>query len=175
MTPEQREQWAQQWQREMGKDSERDQLSNQLQEVFSNPQASAANGHAREDDRNNSPYQGDPPMDLASAAKEDVDLRGESPGEQVLAQWLGEAGDVSSDATRTTTATQRVEQARNAAQRAVDDAAVPSRYHSLIKRIFGRLDETTRNATGTTGSTPTHNDQSEKTPGAGSGESGGGK
>jgi hypothetical protein len=150
MTPEQREQWSRQWQRETDGNSERDKLTDQLQKMLSDSQSSGAKGNARA---------GDPEESLANAAKEDVDLRGESPGEQVLAQWLGEADDVSSGATGTATATQRVEQAQKAAERAVDDAAVPSRYHSLIKRIFGRLDETTRNAAG--------DGQGEKTSGGG--------
>lgn len=75
----------------------------------------------------------------------DVDLRDESgPGDATIAEWLqeGDAGGGEGPASRQT----HVGQARRAAERAVERSTVPSRYHSLIERYFGRLPETAERA-----------------------------
>ncbi|HRP63374.1 MAG TPA: hypothetical protein PK400_08790, partial [Phycisphaerales bacterium] len=81
---------------------------------------------------------------------QDVDARSTDEGDpgEVIAEWLsregatrdGEAG------TRIGDAQQRVRQAQRIAERAVNDQAVPSRYHSAIRRYFGRLNETVERA-----------------------------
>jgi hypothetical protein len=100
--------------------------------------------------------QGTPRVQQTEA--EVLDLRGQETGEEVIASWLGEdQGQGASNGTPTAVR-QRTGAARRAAQRAVNDAAIPSRYHDLINRYFGRLDETIdRAATGGTAA-PTDTD-----------------
>lgn len=152
MTPGQREQWAQQWQREMGQNPP-DVPSNLPQDLQPDAQASGAHGDTTIGDAN-AAREGNPNRDLANATTEDVDLRGKESGDQVLAQLLGEGGNDKGGTATSGAATQRIHQAQKAAERAVNDSAVPSRYHGFIKRVFGRLEQTTRDASGASEPSP---------------------
>lgn len=81
---------------------------------------------------------------------EDVDARNADEGDpgEVIAEWLGREGATRDGeaGTRIGDAQQRVRQAQRIAERAVNDQAVPSRYHSAIRRYFGRLNETVERA-----------------------------
>ncbi len=75
-------------------------------------------------------------------ATEDVDLRGHGPSgeETVISEWLGqESGDTEAPGGR---ARILVGRAQAEAEQAVEQSAVPSRYHALIRRYFGRLADT---------------------------------
>ena len=70
-----------------------------------------------------------------------LDLRGDEVADQVVAEWLDEIGEQpQGKADRGTS--RRIRRAREVAERAVNEAAVPARYHELIRRYFGRLGET---------------------------------
>ena len=72
---------------------------------------------------------------------EGLDLRGDEVADQVVAEWLDEIGEQApGEADRGTS--RRIRRAREVAERAVNEAAVPARYHELIRRYFGRLGET---------------------------------
>lgn len=76
---------------------------------------------------------------------EDIDLRDDDFDHgELIAEWIDEAGPMreGDPTTRRVEAEQRVRQAQEIAERAVNDAAVPSRYHERIRRYFGRLNET---------------------------------
>jgi len=86
-----------------------------------------------------------PPFD--DARRDAWQLSGEDPAGRIVAEWLtdertGPAEGVSGSGRGAET----LRQARRAAERAVDETAVPSRYHELIKRYFGRLRETVDSA-----------------------------
>ena len=75
---------------------------------------------------------------------EDIDLRDPDIGpDRVIAEWLsdepleGEPGRTDQPGRA-----QRIREAQDVAERAVDDSVVPSRYHNLIKRYFGNLGKT---------------------------------
>ena len=75
---------------------------------------------------------------------DDVDLRGDEMADEVIAEWLSDAA-VSRAPTRTG-GRAAVRRARRAAAQARDKSGVPSRYHQLIQRYFGRLEETVEKA-----------------------------
>ncbi len=83
----------------------------------------------------------DPARSLFDAT-EDVDLRGPgSPGEEtVISEWLGQEGEAAQAPGGSAQAFVRRAQAD--AEQAVEQSAVPSRYHALIRRYFGRLADT---------------------------------
>jgi hypothetical protein len=143
MTPEQREEWARQWQREMGNLDRPPQDS---------PPESALGKNSRNDADSKVGGQGSsaamakPDRTLTGAQTEDVDLRMNDTGDRVIAQWLDGADPNAPQGTAASGASQRIVQAQDAAERAVNDAAVPPRYHSFIKRVFGRLNQTTKEA-----------------------------
>ncbi len=84
------------------------------------------------------PPDGAPPFDTI----EDIDLRGDAETEgRVIAEWLDPEGThgepVPPDRGRAL-----ARKAQTDAERAVEKAVVPSRYHKFIQRYFGRLEET---------------------------------
>lgn len=79
---------------------------------------------------------------------EDLDLRDENiEGGELIAEWMDPSSPRQGDPqTRRVEAEQRVRQAQEIAERAVNESAVPSRYHERIRRYFGRLNETVERA-----------------------------
>jgi hypothetical protein len=77
---------------------------------------------------------------------DDIDLRPEDDEfDRVLAEWLSDE-EFTADPERVDRreiSEERVREARRVAERAVEDAAVPSRYHQFIRRYFQRLEERT--------------------------------
>lgn len=140
MTPEQREQWARQWQQQNEGQTPPGQPQQQSSADGSSG-AGAGSGDTQSAQRNGNRYQPQQTRDL--------DLRGDDPGRQIIADWLtnehmGEPGST----TEQSQPMQRVRQAQDVAERAVNDSAVHRRYHKAIMRYFGRLDETARRAAG---------------------------
>ncbi|MHC4775560.1 MAG: hypothetical protein ACYTBR_09880, partial [Planctomycetota bacterium] len=84
------------------------------------------------------PPDGTPPFDTI----EDIDLRGDDEVEgRIIAEWLdpeGAQGGPGPPARGRALA----RKAQTDAERAVEKAVVPSRYHKYIQRYFGRLEET---------------------------------
>ena len=74
------------------------------------------------------------------SAVEDLDLRGDDEPDTVIAQWLSK--EPREGEPRQAPGRERVHRAQTAAEQAVEESAVPSRYHTLIQRYFGRLKET---------------------------------
>jgi hypothetical protein len=76
---------------------------------------------------------------------DDVNLSGTNPGEQIIAEWLTDepAGEVSPVSAGDGG---RIAAAQRAAQRALEQSAVPPRYRGPIQRFFGRLPETVKRA-----------------------------
>jgi hypothetical protein len=94
-----------------------------------------------------------PPFDTF----EDVDLRPDEENEgQIILDWLDPLG---ADGEPAPPARGRAlaRQAQTDAERAVEKAVVPSRYHRYIRRYFGRLEETVDRAA--TGSAAAGDDQ----------------
>lgn len=75
--------------------------------------------------------------------RDSIDLRGRAAGD-VVAEWFDDLPPGESAGTAEARVASRVESARRAAERAIDRSAVPSRYHELVRRYFGRLDEAAR-------------------------------
>jgi hypothetical protein len=93
-----------------------------------------------------------PPTDEAAPLErdriEDIDARAfeDDPGE-VIAEWLSDEPHEIGDATpRRAAPTERAREAQRVAERAVNEQAVPARYHELIRRYFGRLPDTVERA-----------------------------
>jgi hypothetical protein len=80
---------------------------------------------------------GDEPF--APEGTEDLDLGGTEPATPMAGELLG-AGEGQGPLDREA-ARRVVREARHVAERAVDESVVPSRYHRLIRRYFGRLGE----------------------------------
>lgn len=75
----------------------------------------------------------------------DLDLRNQRIEDgELIAEWMDESLEAreGDPQIRQTDAQQRVRQAQEIAERAVNEAAVPSRYHERIRRYFGRLSQT---------------------------------
>jgi hypothetical protein len=84
------------------------------------------------------------PNDQGSTAPQtdDVDIRGDEPNDQTIAEWFDPNTTPRPDGSITQAgpdAQQRVRQARQVAERAVDNSAVPRRYHDLIRAYFNRI------------------------------------
>jgi hypothetical protein len=79
---------------------------------------------------------------------DDIDLRPDDEDfDRVLAEWMSEE-DVAPDregVARRTPSQERVREVQRIAERAVEDAAVPGRYHRLIRRYFDRLGDRPEN------------------------------
>jgi hypothetical protein len=88
--------------------------------------------------------QSDPIDEDFFTGSEEINLRGDRGDQRTLAEWLaderplpGEAGE-----TRTGSSASAIAQAQRAAERAVNEGAVPRQYHDFIQRYFGRLRQT---------------------------------
>lgn len=88
-----------------------------------------------------------PPI-LRPGSTEIVDARGPinpndpgNPGDQIIAEWLS-SGDAPQSPDAAAATQQRLESARRAAERAVNEQSVNRRYHELIQRYFKGLDKT---------------------------------
>jgi hypothetical protein len=81
-----------------------------------------------------------PPAPLGAVGTEPLEIAGEGSG----VRWAGDLlpGSASGPVAEAPAARRIVRQAREVAERAVDDSMVPNRYHRLIRRYFRRLDET---------------------------------
>jgi hypothetical protein len=91
------------------------------------------------------PPDGPPPFDRF----EDVDLRPDEEFEgRTIAEWLGPQGTEGEPAPPAR-GRALARKAQTEAERAVEKAVVPSRYHELIQRYFGRLEETVDKAAAT--------------------------
>ena len=84
---------------------------------------------------------------------EDIDLREDGEAGKIIAEWLSdeapEGGQPADERAR-----RLVRSAQSRAEQAIDESVVPSRYHSLIRRFFGRLDDTFDRAARDTKSDP---------------------
>jgi len=138
MTPEERrrfQEWAEQMQREQqpGGDQQPDGQGRGL---------AGDEPGLRGDD---APTQRPPVDDGAFEDIDDVDLREDDPG-RTVAEWLAD-DDLEGRPGRTTEGGgDPVGEARKAAERAVDETSVPTRYHELIRRYFRQLDDTAQKA-----------------------------
>jgi hypothetical protein len=133
MTPQERERWARQWRRQQG---EADQAPRPIgaessSDFTDDPQPASAG-----------PDQPQP----SRFQRDDLDLRGTETADQIIAEWLNEDGPGAPSPQRAQAAPPAVKQAREVAQRAVNEAAVQKRYHRAIQRYFGRLNETASKA-----------------------------
>lgn len=119
MTEDERRRWAEQWRREFG-----------------------MTGAGAGDEASNPPDRDDAKR-FASPEIDELDLSDDELASRMIAEWLSDQPTGSAPAaTESGPSSQRVRQAQRAAERAVEDAAVPSRYHRLIREYFGRLEET---------------------------------
>ena len=117
MTDEERRRWAEQWQREFGT-------------------SAAGKGGLTSPDRADAPTYAPDQMD-------ELNLSEDEPAGRLIAEWLSdERIGRGAGATEPGPASQRLGRAQRDAERAVEESAVPSRYHRFIQRYFGRLGET---------------------------------
>jgi len=142
MTPQERqraERWARELQREEGGGESpgnaagRDDASN------------GGRGFGDGDPRDTPAAPGTP----LDAADEPLDLRDPADPGQTIAQWLAdERGepDRAGEATEGGAAPPAVRRARRTAEQAVNEAAIPTRFHDIIRRYFERLPDTVREA-----------------------------
>jgi hypothetical protein len=89
-----------------------------------------------------------PPRRMNDVTSEDVDLRGDELAQQPIMQWLNRNAPDPSGRANTGDSTGQVRQAQAVAERAVEESAVQKRYHKMIKRYFGRLNQTIDRASG---------------------------
>lgn len=149
MTPQEREQWAREWQRQNPQPpSPSEPQQQQPSPSSSDPDNRMARGgggpEAGVQNPSNDPTSRTPLLN--NAQPEVVDLRGNEPGEEMLSDYLeadpnapttgGQLRRITGDAA------ERIRRAQEVAERAVNDSAVPSRYHQFIKRVFGNLNKT---------------------------------
>lgn len=88
------------------------------------------------------------------SAEEELDLREDATDQRTLAQWLADEQPADGEAGETTGGGNPiVAQAQRAAERAVNEGAVPRRYHDFIQRYFGRFRKTIEQAAETAGET----------------------
>ena len=94
-----------------------------------------------------------PPDQSTFSETETVDIGGDEEAKNIIATWLGDEA-IEGDPQRTTRGGEVIRRAQSAAEQAVDQSAVPRRYHELIQRYFGQLDKTVDKAATSTKSTP---------------------
>ncbi len=111
------------------------------------PDEEDAPGSSSEGINRRDPDSGDRPF----TETEQVDLRGndDEPGQHTIAEWIDDE-PAEGDRRRTTRSSKIARSAQTAAERAVDEAVVPRRYHELIQRYFQRIPETIEKAATTT-------------------------
>jgi hypothetical protein len=107
------------------------------------PQADSQRGEDR--DKPSSPMN-----DMTS---EDVDLRGDELAQQPIMQWLNKNAPAPTGRATASENAPQVSKAQEFAERAVEDSVVQKRYHKMIKRYFGRLNQTIDKAAGEPGAT----------------------
>lgn len=93
-----------------------------------------------------------PPQPIFSET-ETVDIGGDEAANNIIARWLGNEV-IEGEPQRTQRGGEVIRRAQSAAEQAVDQTAVPRRYHGLIRRYFGKLDETVQKAASSSKSAP---------------------
>ncbi len=94
-----------------------------------------------------------PPDQSPFSETELVDIGGDEEASNIIATWLGDEA-IEGDPQRTTRGGEVIRRAQSAAEQAVDQSAVPRRYHELIQRYFGQLDKTVDKAATSNKSAP---------------------
>lgn len=94
-----------------------------------------------------------PPETPIFRETETVDIGGDEAAKNIIARWLGDEV-IEGDPQRTQRGGEVIRHAQSAAEQAVDQTAVPRRYHDLIRRYFGKLDETVQRAASSPKSAP---------------------
>ncbi len=94
-----------------------------------------------------------PPETPIFRETETVDIGGDEAAKNIIARWLGDEV-IEGEPQRTQRGGEVIRRAQSAAAQAVDQTAVPRRYHELIRRYFGKLDETVRKAASSSKSAP---------------------
>ena len=97
--------------------------------------------------------QTEPPEEPAFTKTETVDIGGDEEARNIIARWLGDEA-IEGDPQRTTQGGEVIRRAQWAAEQAVDQSAVPRRYHEVIRRYFGQLDKTVDKAATSNKSAP---------------------
>jgi hypothetical protein len=158
MTPQERQRLAEQMRRDMPPDQSPDPDGEQGGEPRSDepresqPRSTGqqdeapASGRDRKPGTRSAPPRPGSPDSLQSDATEDVDVRGDELGDQLIAKWLTSESPGEPGRTDQSPGAQRVRRAQEVAERAVNDAAVQRRYHKSVKRYFDRLNETIKRA-----------------------------
>ncbi len=150
MSDEEKQRWAREMQRQLGDE--------QLEELLSEENLNSGGDDPDKQNNTGGTTSGNGPPDDAPQQKtkpfapldtEPVDARGENTNaDQILSEWLSDtAGPVKPGATGSTGEVAPVRRAQDFARRAVNETAVPRRYHQLIDRYFGRLSRTVEQAT----------------------------
>ena len=94
-----------------------------------------------------------PPESPIFRETETVDIGGDEAAKNIIARWLGDEV-IEGEPQRTQRSGEVIRRAQSAAEQAVDQTAVPRRYHELIQRYFGKLDETVQRAASSSKSAP---------------------
>jgi hypothetical protein len=94
-----------------------------------------------------------PPETPIFRETETVDIGGDEVAKNIIARWLGDEV-IEGEPQRTQRGGEVIRRAQSAAEQAVDQTAVPRRYHELIRRYFGKLDETVQKAASSSKSAP---------------------
>ncbi len=94
-----------------------------------------------------------PPQQPIFRETETVDIGGDEAAKNIIARWLGDEV-IEGEPQRTQHGGEVIRRAQSAAEHAVDQTAVPRRYHELIRRYFGKLDETVQKAASSSKSAP---------------------
>ena len=97
--------------------------------------------------------QTEPPEEPVFTITETVDIGGDEEARNIIARWLGDEA-IEGDPRRTTQGGEVIRRAQWAAEQAVDQSAVPRRYHEVIRRYFGQLDKTVDKAATSNKSAP---------------------
>ncbi len=94
-----------------------------------------------------------PPESPIFRETETVDIGGDEAATNIIARWLGDEV-IEGEPQRTQRSGEVIRRAQSTAEQAVDQTAVPRRYHELIRRYFGKLDETVHKAASSSKSAP---------------------
>jgi len=170
MSDEQRRRWMDILRQQAPDDADRPDGGSENDADVPEPRSGAGDSRAGAGDR---PVAIRTPSGLEFDDTEDIDLRGSGVGEKVIAEWLSDEPRDGPPGRMTTPGpgpgrAKRIDEAREVAERAVNESVVPPRYHEFIKRYFGNLKRTVDRAAGEP--TPPRDDQAGTKP-AESGES----
>lgn len=147
MSDEQKQRWARELQRQLS-----EQELRELMREADDAQPPLGPAGSRAGTEPGDKPQSDQPSTYTPEGTETVDSRGDDEGaDQIISEWLSDQPRPGEPETvRRPDDAEPVRRAQDFARRAVNESAVPRRYHPLIDRYFGRLPQAVEDASAQT-------------------------